>query len=170
MAGHALVYRLLWSHAEFAATLTSTGHDYLGFANRLGSAAAVAALAAWLLGAILRPGARRPGLGAVAGRLAVFQLSAFTAMEIGERLHAGAGLHDLAHVLPAGLAVQTGLALVTAVLLRWLVAVPGVVAVGAAAGFRPPAPAWSIGVPAPRAPRAIQVGSRRSRSPPLVLG
>lgn len=121
LLGHAITYAGLAPGAiAREMLLAATGHTYLGAANRLGALAAVVTLAALVLGRVVgrRGGDLSPG--EVARRLVVFQLAAFTAIEVAERLGADAPLSSMATALPAGLVIQAVVAVSLAALVRWL--------------------------------------------------
>lgn len=121
LLGHTLTYLLLVpdAHAR-AAELARTGHGYLDRASAIGVLAAVASLCALFLGGLLR--SESAPTSSILGRLASFQLAAFAAMEIVERVMAGAGMAHLGPVLAVGVSVQglvaIGIALVARLLLR----------------------------------------------------
>lgn len=121
LLGHTLTYLLLVpdAHAR-AAELARTGHGYLDRANAIGVLAAVASLCAVFLGGLLR--SESAPTSSILGRLAGFQLAAFAAMEILERISSGAGMSRLAPVLVVGLSIQgivaIGIALIARLLLR----------------------------------------------------
>jgi hypothetical protein len=121
LLGHTLTYLLLVpdAHAR-AAELAHTGHGYLDRANAFGVVVAVASLCAVFLGGVLR--SESAPMSSILKRLAGFQLAAFAAMEILERISSGAGMSRLAPVLVVGLSVQgivaIGIALIARLLLR----------------------------------------------------
>lgn len=167
LLGHWLTYLLdVPSHGRDQ-VLRATGHGYLTTAGRMAAVAAAASLAIVFLGRLTR---REPGapIIAVAGRLAAVQISAFVAMEILERLGAGAPMHDLTTILPVGVAVQAGVALAGAWLLRLVLH-----AADAAGSLARPLPATlpraeRILAPAVFAPpRELWLLRRSSRAPPL---
>jgi hypothetical protein len=154
--------------------LASTGHAYLSKAVVLAAmSAVVAAVAAAALGAArvhgrTRPGA--PGGWSVAMPLAGLQLLGFIALEVGERVMAGASLGDLATVLGLGVPLQIIVAAVGALLLslvgraaeavaRVLVG-PAPVARSASVGLSEPAAPWT--------PSAIISTPRVTRGPPSL--
>jgi hypothetical protein len=121
LLGHALTYAGLAPGAlAREALLSATGHGYLGPANRLGLLVTVGVLAAVFLGRLTRAPAAED-LGRPLGvRLVAFQVLAFAAMEVAERIGAHADPRDLVQVLPAGLVIQVGVALAIAAIVRWL--------------------------------------------------
>jgi hypothetical protein len=121
LLGHAVTYAGLAPSAMVReAMLTATGHGYLSVANRFGLLVALGALAGVFLGGLTRSPRSVDQAGPTTTRLVAFQLLAFSAMEIAERLGSGAGAHDLVRVLPAGLVIQVGIALAVAAAVRWL--------------------------------------------------
>jgi hypothetical protein len=143
LAGHWLTYLTVssTSHAR-AALLHDTGHAYLGLANDFGLLVVLAAFAAIFLGrlttTVLDAGA------AVTRRLVGFQIGAFLAMEVLERITAGAPLTASAHhlLLPVGIAVQIGIGLLASAVIRWLLHLADRVASAMAMGS--PAPPRSV--------------------------
>ena len=121
LAGHELTYGILEpsSHARRAVAL-ATGHAYLEVANRLVLSLAVAAVAATVLARLLRGAETERGVAWLALRLVPIQVLAFVAMEVAERLVAGAPLHDLAAILPLGLTIQVAFGVLAAAALRSL--------------------------------------------------
>jgi len=169
LVGHTAAYRLLLpdAHAR-AAELTAAGHGYLSGANVVGLVAAVIALAALFLGGVLRTNGTAPTR--LATRLIGFQMAAFLAMEVLERVASGDGVQHLPAVLLIGLPVQAIVAVLVAVaahlLLRAAVAI---------ADLLWAKPAWAAetvvafesGTAAPRRPDRI--GSPPGRAPPSFL-
>jgi hypothetical protein len=124
LLGHAITYALIDPNAhQRAADLARTGHAYLGVANDLGLIAGLVALAAVFLGGLTRRDDATPALEPLTKRLVTFQVLAFASMEVLERLSAGAPVSGVLHhgVLPVGIAIQAGLALLGALAIRWLV-------------------------------------------------
>jgi hypothetical protein len=168
LAGHALVYRLLIPDAHTrAAELAATGHGYLSGADAIGTVAIVAALAFVFLGGVLRE--RAPSRALLVRRIAMFQVTAFVAMELIERLASGTVGHALAAVLLVGLPVQLVIALAIAAVAAWLARAGRAVTgsprevVGARPALLP------LDVP-PRSPlRAGAAWAPRGRSPPSLL-
>jgi hypothetical protein len=123
LLGHRLTYLLAVPHRT-GAVLRETGHGYLPSLNDLGTVVAVAALAAVFLDRLVDPDRDRPGSIGLAARFVGFQVGVFLAMETAERAVAGqplAGVLDHG-IIPIGVVVQTGVALVAAAAIRWLVA------------------------------------------------
>ncbi|MEP6759030.1 MAG: hypothetical protein ABJB55_07545 [Actinomycetota bacterium] len=116
LAGHSLTYRVLMPDAhERTAELARNGHGYLDGANALGLVAVIAALAIVFLGRLVRPnGTERH----VLRRLTAFQLTAFAAMELLERLGSGAGMHQLPRVFVVGVPAQLLVAAIVAAVVR----------------------------------------------------
>ncbi len=139
LVGHALTYLVLVpdAHAR-TADLSATGHAYLGDANALGLVAVIAALSVLFFRGLTGAGDRVPR---VYERLAAFQLAAFAAMEILERLGSGVGLRHLVPTLAVGLPVQLAVAAFVALLVRFVARTVAAVADRVAEG----APLWSSG-------------------------
>lgn len=151
LLGHALTYGLLLPdvHARSAA-LTQTGHGYLAIVERVGLVGVLVVLGTTFLGRLVRAGGPVPDLRTLLARLAAFQLSAFTAMEIAERLGAGAGLHDLPTVLATGLVVQLSVAMTAGAIVHLTLRLADTVAAAIAAP-RPPLPRAALVTLAPAA-------------------
>jgi hypothetical protein len=109
------------------------------------------------------------GASRVYERLAAFQLTAFAAMEILERLGSGVGPRHLVPTLAVGLPVQIGVAAFVALLVRLVARAAAAVADRAAHG----APAWSFGaIPLIAGPATVPTlapagGRPPGRAPPL---
>ncbi len=116
LVGHALTYLVLVpdAHAR-AAELSATGHAYLGGANAFGLVAVIAALSILFFRGLAGADG---GASRVYERLAAFQLTAFAAMEILERLGSGVGARHLVPTLAVGLPVQILVAAFVALLVR----------------------------------------------------
>ena len=118
--GHWLAYEFGAAHTQEREQLLRAGaHAYLPYAVQVAVLTATLGLAAVFLARLTR----REANGSLArdtARLASLQTGAFATLEIGERLLAGASLHDLAHgrLLVIGLCVQVAVALCGATLLR----------------------------------------------------
>lgn len=168
--GHAITYGLLVpdTHAR-AGALAATGHGYLAALERVGLTAVLIALAATFLGRLARrDGSDAPGLGAILGRVTAFQLTAFAALEVAERLGAGASLQDLPAVLSVGLVAQAIIALVAALVLRSVLrlATAAALVLGAA---RSPLSRPVLALTLPAAPQGLHPAHRllpESRGPP----
>ncbi|MFL5790815.1 MAG: hypothetical protein ACJ76A_04870 [Actinomycetota bacterium] len=136
LLGHTVAYRLLLPDAHARAVeLAASGHGYLSGANVVGLVASVAALAALFLGAILRTNQTTPGH--IGTRLVGFQMAAFVAMEVLERIASGGGAHHLPAVLLIGLPVQAVIAVLVALFARLLLHVAAAIA-----GLLDRTPAW----------------------------
>jgi len=168
LAGHMLTYGLLVPNAHARALeLARTGHGYLASANALGVWAALAGLAAVFLGAVLRPNeaTRRE----IVWRLVAFQLSAFAAMELCERIASGAPLHDLVPLLGVGVPAQLLVAGLIALVVRLLVrTVAAVVTRRRSPVVRRSALLATVVAPAWALPTAPAWGAATGRGPPLV--
>ena len=170
LVGHWLVY-LIVSRAPAArgALLAETGHAYLGAADGLGLAVALAAFATIFLGRMTRRGDLDLPLVDVGVRLAGFQIAAFVAMEVTERVTVGAPIGQLAHgpVLPLGVVVQAVVALFGALAIRSLCRVADLeaAALGATPPLRRGASEWLPILESPR-PDGIAVPVRGGRAPP----
>ena len=167
LLGHTAAYRLLIPDAHTRTLeLAASGHGYLSGANVVGLVAAVVALAALFLGGVLRTNEAAPQR--LAARLVGFQMSAFLAMELLERIASGGGTQHLPTVLLIGLPVQAFIAVLIAVIARLLLRVAS--AIGALLS----PPAWSdtaitvLGASVePRRPD--RTGSPPGRAPPSSL-
>jgi hypothetical protein len=139
LVGHALTYLVLVpdAHAR-TAELSATGHGYLGGANAFGLVAVIAALAVLFFRGLAGADGSAPR---VYERLAAFQLTAFAAMEILERLGSGVGLRHLVPTLAVGLPVQLAVSAFVALLVRFVARTAAAVADRVADG----APVWSSG-------------------------
>jgi hypothetical protein len=123
LAGHWLTYLAVAPMAgPRAAILHETGHAYLGMANDLALVAALAAMATMFVGQLTDP-APAGLLEGITGRVVRFQVSAFVALEVLERLTAGSPLAELIHsgILPIGIAAQVGIAYLAARAIRLLI-------------------------------------------------
>jgi hypothetical protein len=166
--GHTVAYRLLLPDAHTRALeLAASGHGYLSGANVVGLVAAVAALAALFLGGVLRTNDTAPRH--LVSRLIGFQVAAFCAMEVLERIASGGGLQHLAAVLVIGLPVQALIAVLVALVARSLLRVATAIA-----ALLDRTPTWAAvpivfaGVAAePR--RLDRTGSPQGRAPPSFL-
>jgi lambda repressor-like predicted transcriptional regulator len=128
---------------------------------------AAASLAIVFLGRLTRRGSGEPFI-AIAGRLAAVQISAFVAMEILERLGAGAPMHDLTTILPVGVAAQAIVALAGAWLLRLVLHAADIA--GSLARSLPTTLPRAERILSPAvfaAPRELWLQRRSSRAPPL---
>ena len=166
LAGHMLTYRVLDPDAhQRAEVLARTGHAYLHTANALGVVAVVVSLAALFLHGVLgRPDVPRRD---VVARVLGFQVSAFLAMEIVERLIAGAGLSHLGSVVlvgvPAQLLVGAAICALIALTVR-----AGRAVTGSAREVVWARPAERRSPPSTARPRRVElVGAALGRAPPL---
>jgi hypothetical protein len=120
LLGHGVTYALVHPDGhERAGVLASTGHAYLHLLDGPGLLLAMASLLAAASMGFGRLG-RAPDRGTLFRRLATFQLAAFAAMEVAERVGSGAfdgGAGDLT-LMAVGSAVQLALAGAGAWLLR----------------------------------------------------
>jgi hypothetical protein len=174
-AGHGLDYFVSFPTRGLRhAALHATGHGYLFEANAAAIGAGVLGLAAAALLAFRlgRTGddTRVLGWRATFVRLAVSQMAAFAALEITERLLAGAPLgRDLLPLLGVGLLLQVAVAAVGAGVVVLVSGAAHALGRALAARLRP-ARSRSF-----RLPRAADVasrlgsGSRRTRAPPVLL-
>ncbi len=172
LAGHALTYAwLVPGAAERASVLNATGHGYLATADGFGLVAAFVSLAAVFLGHLIGPAAPSLSFRSLVARIAGFQVLAFAAMEITERLHVGASLADLTRVLPAGTLAEIAVAIVVATLRLVLRAAEVVAAAIGRAATTPPRPSIARGrLPVPVLPRTAARGTAGIRAPPFVVG
>ena len=171
VAGHALTYVLVApSPSARERLLASTGHGYWR----------TAVLAAFVFGIYAAGrsvilGARRLAMPApvpfvaFARRFAALGCAAFVGLEIGERLAAGAPLGDLMArgIVPIGVLIQLGLAVIAAAFLRLLYRAGAAAALQARAAAPPRSRAVS-GRPviAPFVPVAVADGAWGTRGPP----
>jgi hypothetical protein len=113
LLGHTVAYRLLLPDAHARTLeLAASGHGYVSGANVVGLVAAVVALTALFLGGVLRTNEAAPRH--LPARLVGFQMAAFLAMEVLERIASGGGVQHLPSVLVIGLPVQALIALLVA--------------------------------------------------------
>ncbi len=174
LAGHWLTYLVTVPDARARmATLAATGHGYLSLVGELVTALAALSIAAVFVGALVDAGAGpRPGR-ALALRLSAIQVAAFCAMEVLERVMAGSPVGALTHsaVLPVGVAANVGIALLGAVLLRWILRTADRVAEAAAARSAAPIlPRRTLLVPLPATPARrslLELAAVPARGPPL---
>jgi hypothetical protein len=168
LLGHTVAYRLLLPDAHARSLeLAASGHGYLIGANVVGLLASVVALAALFLGGVLRTNATAPRH--LAGRLVGFQMAAFLAMEVLERVASGGGVQHLPSVLLIGLPVQALIALLV-VFAAWLL----LRAAAAIADLLAAVPTWRETVGTAREayaePRRLdRLGSAPGRAPPSFL-
>jgi hypothetical protein len=172
LAGHWLTYLTVspTSHVR-ESLLHDTGHAYLGLANDIGLLVALAAFAAIFLGRLT---ARDSGTGpAITHRIVGFQVCAFLAMEVLERVTAGAPLTELAHhlLLPTGIVVQIGVGLLASAVIRWLLHLADRVASSMALGATAPSrslPVYALATGA-FVPTGREMFATGLRGPPAAL-
>ena len=171
LLGHGLTYALVHPDGhERAGVLASTGHAYLHLLDGPGLVLAIASLLAAASVGFGRLGGAPDG-GTLFRRLATFQLVAFVAMEVTERLASGAfggNTGDLT-LVAVGAAVQLALAGAGAWLLR-AVHRGGERLSGALASPRPAFPppvfaGWTL--PTVAVASAAAAAPRSGRGPPL---
>lgn len=172
LLGHWLTYLLVDPNAhQRAAELAGTGHAYLGLANDLGLVAALIALSAVFLGGLTRRESDRPAMRTLAARLVAFQVVAFTSMELLERVSAGAPVAGVLHhgILPVGIAIQVGVAVLGALVMRRLLGAAERVESVLGAAPLPPvrAAVTALILPAFHAPARRAVSAAGIRGPPL---
>ena len=168
LAGHWLTYLVVAPLAGSRATiLHQTGHSYLGLANDLALVVALAAMASMFIAQLTSPVPTGSLLG-VTGRVVRFQVCAFVAMEVLERVTAGSPLSELirAGILPIGIAAQITIGFLAAFAIRWLLRTADRVAaaLGRAAGSPRP------DVPRPLLPEPVFVPIFRHLSAAGVRG
>jgi hypothetical protein len=118
LLAHHLTYSLAGGHVSAGVEAAAAGHAYLRAATDLILALSVIGAAA----IALPHGATGPtGRLDLARRIFVFQASTFLAMEVLERVFAGASVSDLAIVLPIGIAVQLPIAVAIAGVITWVI-------------------------------------------------
>jgi hypothetical protein len=172
LAGHWLTYLLDVPQAQTRASdLARTGHSYLPVVGQLATVCMAFTLASIFLGRVIRPSpGRAPSIAALTARLAALQAGAFVVMELVERAVAGAGFADLLHggLLPLGVALQLGLAVVGAVLLRAVLRAGDLVAATVLARPERPRPAFLTALLPASPPRARTpvTGGPGVRAPP----
>jgi hypothetical protein len=170
LLGHWLTYAVAGPSGNDAHAVTAhLEHGYLSLANDLALALALAGVAIVFLGRLTHSDDAAPTWRATALRLGVFQIAAFGAMETLERLSAGAPMHDLVGLMPVGIAVQAGLALLGGLLIAWLLRAAAFVEslLGAAPGItRARVAAWlALTDPPPRARLAVAADGIRGPPP-----
>jgi hypothetical protein len=173
LVGHWLTYLIVSPvAAQRTALLARTGHAYLGAADQLGLALTLVALATIFLGRLTR-GNEGPGSVAhLAPRLAAFQMAAFLAMEIAERIAAGASVGQLFHgpVLPVGFAVQAAVAAVGAAIIVWILrAARAVAAVLGESAVLPSLGSSRLLMAAQPVPARVHFATPRGRGPPTLI-
>jgi hypothetical protein len=140
LAGHWLTYLAVAPIAGPRATiLHQTGHSYLGLANDLALVGALAAMASMFIAQLTSP-APAAGLLGITGRVVRFQVCAFVALEVLERVTAGSPLSDLIRsgILPIGVVAQITVGLLAASMIRWLLLTADRVAAAMGRAAAPP--------------------------------
>lgn len=172
LAGHWLTYLAISPNSPAReALLHDTGHAYLGVANDVGLMVVLAAATAIFLRRLTTNGLDTPST--ITRHIVGFQVGAFLAMEVLERITAGAPLTPLAHqlLLPVGIAVQIGVGLLASAVIRWLLRladrVASEIATGAAAPTRP-LPVFAIPTGA-FIPAGRELFATGVRGPPTAL-
>ena len=169
LLGHALTYLVLVPGAHARTTeLSATGHGYLGGANALGLVTVIAALSVLFFRRLVRTDGT---VSHVYARLIAFQLTAFAAMEVLERLGSGAGPRHLLSVLAVGLPVQIVVASLVTLLVRLLVRVAATVAERTASRspMQPFAAITLIAAPVRVPTLAPATGRPPGRAPPIAF-
>jgi hypothetical protein len=173
LLGHWLTYQAVAPQTLARQELLArTGHAYLGLANDIGLAIALAGLAAVFLSRLTRRDSPPASTMRWCARLAAFQVGAFATMEFVERLGAGAPLGGVLHdgLLPLGLMIQVGVALAGAVAVRWLLHVAEIAAEGGRpASFRPDVEALVLGSSSAPAPIIVGHPATGIRGPPSFV-
>jgi hypothetical protein len=140
LAGHWLTYLAVAPIAGPRATiLHQTGHSYLGLANDLALVGALAAMASMFIAQLTSP-APAAGLLGITGRVVRFQVCAFVALEVLERVTAGSPLSDLIRsgILLIGVVAQITVGLLAASMIRWLLLTADRVAAAMGRAAAPP--------------------------------
>ncbi len=140
LAGHWLTYLAVAPIAGSRATiLHQTGHAYLGLANDLALVAALAAMASMFIAQLATPEPAGRLLG-ITGRVVRFQVCAFVALEVLERVTAGSPLPDLIRsgILPIGVVAQITIGFLAAFVIRWLLRTADRVAAAMGRAAAPP--------------------------------
>ena len=140
LVGHWLTYLAVAPIAGSRATiLHQTGHSYLGLANDLALVAALAAMASMFIAQLTSPAPAGHLLG-ITGRVVRFQVCAFVALEVLERVTAGSPLSELIRsgILPIGVAAQVAIGILAAFAIRWLLRTADRVAAALGRAAAPP--------------------------------
>ena len=172
IVGHLLSYLIaIPDPARRTLELAHSGHGYLHLAGDVAVILAFAAAVTIGLRAVNGRGSTNPTSSArLAWRLGALQAGAFIAMELGERLASGGGFGELFNspLFGIGIVVQLGIALIGAVLLRWIWRVAVRIA---EALVRPPRrrPAGTLWVRPASSRNALPAfaGTLSARAPPL---
>ena len=173
LAGHWLTYLVSVPDARArTATLAATGHGYLSLAGELVTLLAALSIAAVFVGALVDAGTGpRPGR-TLALRLSAIQVAAFLAMEVLERVLAGSPVGALARsaILPVGVVANVGVALLGAIVLRWILRTADRFAEVAATGSTAPVlhrPTLLLQLPVePARPSLLELAAIPARGPP----
>ena len=168
LAGHWLTYLVVAPIAGSRATiLHQTGHSYLGLANDLALVAALAALASMFIAQLTGPEPAGHLLG-ITGRVVRFQVCAFVALEVLERVTAGSPLSELIRsgILPIGVAAQITIGFLASFAIRWLLRAADRVATALGHAAAPP----RRDVPRPLLPEPVFVPVFRHLSAAGVRG
>ena len=168
LAGHWLTYLVVAPLAGSRATiLHQTGHSYLGLANDLALVVALAAMASMFIAQLVNP-VPTGGLLGITGRVVRFQVCAFVALEVLERLTAGSPLSELVRsgILPIGVVAQITIGLLAAFAIRWLLRTADRVAAVLGRAAAPP----RRDVPRPLLPEPVFVPDFRHLSAVGVRG
>ncbi len=168
LAGHWLTYLVVAPLAGSRATiLHQTGHSYLGLANDLALVVALAAMASMFIAQLATPEPAGRLLG-LTGRVVRFQVCAFVALEVLERVTAGSPLSELIRsgILPIGVAAQITIGFLAAFAIRWLLRTADRVAAALGRAAAPP----RRDVPRPLLPEPVFVPVFRHLSAAGVRG
>jgi len=168
LVGHWLTYLAIAPIAGTRATiLHQTGHSYLGLANDLALVAALAAMASMFIAQLTRPAPEGQLLG-ITGRVIRFQVCAFVALEVLERVTAGSPLAELIRsgILPIGIAAQIAIGFLAGFVIRWLLRTADRVAAALGRAATPP----RRDVPRPLLPRSVFIPVDRQLSAAGVRG
>jgi hypothetical protein len=124
LAGHWLTYLVVAPIAgSRAVILHQTGHSYLGLANDVALVAALTAMASMFIAQLTNPAPAGHLLLGINGRVVRFQVCAFVALEVLERVTAGSPVAELIRtgILPIGIAAQVTIGMLAAFAIRWLI-------------------------------------------------
>jgi hypothetical protein len=176
LVGHWLTYLVSVPGARArTATLAATGHSYLSLAGELVTLLAALSIAAMFVGALVDAGAGpRPGR-TLALRLSAIQVAAFCAMEVVERVMAGSPVVALTRsaILPVGVLANIAVAMLGAIMLRWILRAADRVAEAAGAGSAAPVlrrPTLLLKLPAgPARPSLLALAAVPARGPPSPI-
>jgi hypothetical protein len=172
LLGHWATYALVSpSLGARRALLARTGHAYLGMADQLALAVTLLAFGAVFLGRLTRPGEGQPRTLELVTRLASFQVAAFLAMEVAERISAGSPLGELFHgpLLGIGILAQVAVAAGGALAIRWLLRAADLATTFAGTHIPLPRPAFTtLTLPVPVAVAGVAVANVRGRGPPQL--